>query len=196
LSDIGGVAQSIISIAIFLNNFINKYIILLDIETLLNNSNISIKDLTNHKDLKLKKLKTKINKENMDVSSIKEKVEENNNIPPETKDSTIDKNNILFQKPNKENAMYNDEKNYKFEDTNIVDNTGKDSETYNNIIDNKNKKLKFVDYIFYKLKLKKRDNYIELYEAFREKMISVEKMIDDHLILNNLLKANNIDKNC
>ena len=137
LSDIGGVAQSILSIAIFLNNFINKYIILLDIETLLNNSNISIKDLTNQKDLKLKKLKTRINKENTDFSSNKQKVEENNNISPETKDNIIDKNNILTQKPNKENAIYNYEKNYKFEDTNIVDNTGKDSETYNNIINNK-----------------------------------------------------------
>ena len=63
LSEIGGVTQSIMAIAIFINNFINKYIIILDTQDLLISSNISLKDLCPQRNkIKLKNTNNNINK--------------------------------------------------------------------------------------------------------------------------------------
>ena len=45
LSEVGGVAQAIMTIALFMNNFINRYIILYDTQQLLNKANISITEI-------------------------------------------------------------------------------------------------------------------------------------------------------
>ena len=47
LSEVGGVAQSIMFIAVLINSFINKYIILSDTQKLLTSSNISINEIVN-----------------------------------------------------------------------------------------------------------------------------------------------------
>ena len=45
LSEVGGLVQTIMTIALFINNFINKYIILFDTEKLLSKANISITEI-------------------------------------------------------------------------------------------------------------------------------------------------------
>lgn len=49
LSDIGGLSQTIATIIIFINNFINKYIIILDTESLLSKANISVHEICKKK---------------------------------------------------------------------------------------------------------------------------------------------------
>ena len=49
LSEIGGLAQAITTIFIFINNFINKYIIILDTESLLSKANISVIEICKKK---------------------------------------------------------------------------------------------------------------------------------------------------
>ena len=197
LSNIGGAAQSIISIAIFLNNFINKYIILLDTQNLLKNKNIYIVDLCNNKNrIKLKNGNNKSIDKNTEAPSIKQSIKEHNiNTSPETKDGIIEKNNILTQNKLNENKIYNDDKNFKYEDTNIINNKETELEINNDIINNKDKKIKISDYLCYKFKIKKKHNNIKFYEYFNEKIISVENIIENHLILNNLLKMNDTNKN-
>lgn len=56
LSEVGRIAQSIMWIAFFINNFFNKYIILSDTQKLLSSSNISINEIVNQSnELKIKK---------------------------------------------------------------------------------------------------------------------------------------------
>ena len=190
LSDVGGVAQAIMAIAIFINNFINKYIILDDTEKLLTKANISINEICAHKRI------IKINNNttsNCNVTSIKENEKEKNSISPETKEEMMPKkdDNGFSKREEINNTIYNDEKNYKFEDTEIVDKVKKSK----NVSKNTSKeKLTFCNFLIYKISFGKRKNNIKLFEIFREKVISVETLIRNYLNIKNLLKVNEIDK--
>ena len=169
----------------------------MDTQNLLKNKNIYIVDLCNNKNrIKLKNGNNKSIDKNTEAPSIKQSIKEHNiNTSPETKDGIIEKNNILTQNKLNENKIYNDDKNFKYEDTNIINNKETELETNNDIINNKDKKIKIGDYLCYKFKIKKKHNNIKFYEYFNEKIISVENIIENHLILNNLLKMNDTNKN-
>ena len=97
-----------------------------------------------------------------------------------------EKDKISTNKGTTENAIYNDEKKYKFEDTGILNNKI-DEEINNNSIKNENKKISFWEFLIYKLRLKKKNNKIKLYEDLRIKIISVENLIISHLNIYKLL---------
>ena len=187
LSNVGGVAQSIMTIAIFINNFINKYIILYDTEKLLAKANISINEICTHK----KNIQINHSSSNCDVTSVKEiKEKENNSISPETKEDMMTKNNDngFSQKEAINSPIYKDEKKYKFE---IVDKSEQANIEPKNA---KKEKLNFWTFLIYKISFGKKKNNIKLYEMFREKVISVETLIRNYLNINNLLKFNELDK--
>ena len=192
LSEVGGVAQSIMFIAVFINNFFNKYIILSDTQKLLSSSNLSINEIANQSNkLKFKKSKLNLNSQNVELTSIKKIPDKiKNTINSNSKDEVEDKNKTLTNKEILENAIYNEENNYKFDDTNIV--TNKDNEsTINNQINNNIEKISFRKYFLYKISLGKKNNNLKLYEEFRENIISVENLIKNHLDINNLIKCRN-----
>ena len=193
LSDIGGLSQTIATIIIFINNFINKYIIILDTESLLSKANISVHEICNKKNQIRIKNPSKNVKKNDEFTCIKNtsNIETNNNNSLEAKENVIKKNKDLTKMKNIENSIYNnDEKNYKYKDTSIV--TNKDNEKSNK---NKNEKITFWNFLVYKFSFSKKHKNIEPYEKFREKVISVENLIINHLNVHNLLKVNESDIN-
>ena len=97
---------------------------------------------------------------------------------------------------NIENSIYNsDQKNDKYKDKNIVTNKENEKTENNNSDRSKNEKITFLDFLVYKFSLGKKNKNIELYEKFREKIISVENLIINHLNIHNLLKVNETDIN-
>ena len=192
LSDVGGIAQAILTIAIIINNFINKYIILYDTEKLLNQNKILVTEICAHK--KIVKISNSYN--NSNATSFKENYERNS-ISPETKEEIIEKNNKDFgQRKILESPFYKDGKEFKFEDTKIVDKDFKNGRNDIKINRNKTKRenFSFWDFLVYKFSFGKRNRNIRLFEEFRETVISVENLTKDHLNILNLLKCNDIKK--
>ena len=199
LSDIGGVAQAIMTIAIFINNFINKYIILTDTEKLLTKEKITINEVCSHK--RIIKINNSFIKRETPFEEIKEKDKKIVSIG--SKEDMMKKNDdntsYPYQKETINSPIYNDEKNYKFEETEIVDKVGNNNKE--NVDTNcansknaKNENLTFWNFFIYKFTFGKKYKNIKLYELFREKMISVENLIKNHLNIINLLKYNEIEK--
>ena len=191
LSEVGGVAQAIMTIALFMNNFINRYIILYDTQQLLNKANISITEIC------AKKKEIKINESyNCEFTSVKEiNKDEINSICPETKEEIMEKKeNSVNQKQDIEKPIYNNDQNYKYEEPEIVDKIN-NKKNENSGKNNKSKeKLSFWNFFVYKLSFGKKHNIMRIYEAFREKVISVENLTRNHLNILNLLKFNKINK--
>ena len=50
-------------------------------------------------------------------------------------------------------------------------------------------------FILNKISFGKKYKYLKIYEDFRKKIISVENLIKNYLIINNLLKINDIKEN-
>ena len=198
LANVGGVAQAIMAVALFINNFINKYIILVDTQKLLSRANIPLNSICQ----KRTKINLKSSSSNFDLTSKKESnFKERNSISPGAKEELSEKNNIEENNNNSfmENPIYCDEKNYKFEDSGIVTNNEKGKVNINNNkknpnIKNDNINLSFWNFFIYKFSFGKKHNNIKLYEAFREKVISVETLIRNHLNILNLLKVNKVNK--
>ena len=177
------------TIALFINSFINRYIILYDTENLLTKANISITEIC------AKKREIKINNSlcDSDLTSVKEiNKEKNNSIYPESKEEIVEKKEkVVNQKENIENKIYDKEQNYKYETTiEKIDNKNKE----NSVKNSKKEKLSFWNYFIYKISFGKKHDNIRIYEAFREKVISVETLIRNHLNIINLLKFNKLQK--
>ena len=114
------------TIALFINSFINRYIILYDTENLLTKANISITEIC------AKKREIKINNSlcDSDLTSVKEiNKEKNNSIYPESKEEIVEKKEkVVNQKENIENKIYDKEQNYKYETTiEKIDNKNKEN---------------------------------------------------------------------
>ena len=69
---------------------------------------------------------------------------------------------------------------------------------YNNIVNGnileKNKKSNFFGYILYLITCKKKNNFYKIYNDFREKIISEEHLIRNHLNIYSLLKISKQNK--
>ena len=192
LSEIGGVAQAIMTIALFINNFFNKYIILFDTEKLLTKANISITEICARK----REIKINNSSYNSEFTTVKEiNKDEINSISPETKEKIMERNdNAINQNQDVEKPVYNNEQNYKYEEPEIVDKIcNKNKE--NSVKNHKTKEIfSFWNFIIYKLSFGKKYNNLRIYEVFREKVISVENLTRNHLNILNLLKFNKINK--
>ena len=187
LSDIGGVAQSIITIAIFINHIFNQFTILSDIKNLLNNYEIPENGILPEKiNINFKNKKFIINKQNDKQNSL-EQISKNKKVNicniSNANEEISEKNNCLNS-----NQIYNN-KNKKsiLQENNIIDNKRIENLTIKNN-KNKNDGINFWELIIYKLSFGKKYNSLKNYEDFRAKIISVENILEHHLKINNLLK--------
>ena len=180
LSSIGGVSNAIIFIAHFINKIIYQYTALKDIKTLLNSSNITIDEIDKpKKNIQLKNY-SNINLRYIENSSIKKNYEKAD-ISSRTNIEIIDKNNSRYKEEKKEKQINNSISMDK--DKNI----GKHfnvSYKYNN----QKEKITFWKFLIYKFCCGKKNLYLQFYENFREKIISVENLIQNSQKINNLLK--------
>ena len=175
LSNIGGIYQFVMIISIYINNFYNNYIILLDTENLLN-STIS--------DEKNKKKKNKYEDRNniiKDFDKIKKTSERKIfNTEITNNKHEIIKNNISQTNNNCINPL--DETN--LENQKKVKNINKNDDK------NSNKKYKknFIEYFLFKISFGKKCNHFKIYNDFIIKIISEEHLVKNHLNIYNLLR--------
>jgi len=125
-------------------------------------------------------LKNNSNKRNIGDSSLKKSFKKAD-ISSRANIEIIDKNGALHKQEKKENQINNpirknkDEKNGK----NIY-------VRYN--FNNQKEKIIFWKFLIYKCSCGKKNYNLQLYESFREKIISVENLIQNNIKINDLLK--------
>ena len=183
ISNIGGIYQFITFVAIFLNSFYNKYIVLLDTENLLKTSIYSEK-YNFHKNRKFPKNLDNLIKHRKSSGNIE-----------------IEKNNASFsdiKKRNKKIKNSNDKILAKSTDFCLKNPNENNIKSQKSLNEEKNKKEKkdgnnnnnYWKFILYKLSLDKNNNNFGIYQNFRMKIISEEHLIRNHLNIYNLLRVN------
>ena len=181
LSDIGGVSQSIITIAIFINNIFNKFTSLSDIKCLL--------DYYKIENNKISPIKININSKNRNINKKNDKQNSLGQISENRKVNICNISNVNDEKSEKNNCLnqfYNNNKQNILEVAHITtDNKGIENIKSNN---NKDDGINFWEFIIYKLSFGKKHSTLKYYEDFRAKIISVENIVEHHLKINNLLK--------
>ena len=208
ISDIGGVFEILLVFASFINSLYNDYIALSDTSELLNSLIDKEKNpLKNENDNNKKEIKIDLNNRNLNNIKEEDKKYEAN----ETKNEEILKMKPgrlppLFPKNGEKNIinsnnsemftndnMNNDKKKIEFSSTKnteeIIDN--------NFVIENtleKNKKSNFFGYIFYLITCKKKNSFYKIYNDFREKIISEEHLVRNHLNIYSLLRISKQSK--
>ena len=185
LSDVGGVSNTIIFIACFINKIINEYSAIKDIESILKSSNINIEEaIKPKKSIELKNINS--NSKNIDtVHSSSNSITNNfeKSILSSKTNLEIEKDCSL-EKENKDNQLSNFEKNNK--DVNNGNPFNKKN-TYNNEKGN----IIFWKFLIHKISFGKKNKHFKLYEDFREKIISVENLVQSNFHLLDLLKIIN-----
>lgn len=194
LSFIGGIKQIITILAFYINKFYYNYIVLFDTEKLLTSSIHEEKKIHNKKKFKYGKIKN-IKKEelkNIKKEEIKEKKHhksfdrnkntgniniKSNKGKNEENPSKIGSNNFLTNYESKDGKI-----NFKMK----KNEHNKDSE--NLIEDTINKNNIFCSYISFKFLCKKSSGFFYTYNKFRERIISEEHLIRNHLNIYNLIK--------
>jgi len=183
LTTMGGTANSIILIASFINRIINKFTVLKDIQSILNSSNVNIDEISQpKKNIELKKI-SNLNEKNSKNSSIIKNIDKTD-ISSRTNLEIFDKNSDISKEEKKEKSINNFENNKK------EDKEGK-SFNKSNEHNNQKEEIIFWKFLVYKLSCGKKNNHFKLYEDFREKIISVENLIQSSLNSHNILKFKN-----
>ena len=181
LSSIGGVSNAIIFIAKIINKVINQYTALKDIKSILNSSNLSIDEIDKSKKNIQLKNNANINLKNFENSSIKQNIEKAD-ISSRTNLDIFDKNSSLDKEEKKEKQINNSINKNKDENVGKNFNIG---HKYNN----QKEKIIFWKFLIYKCSCGKKNNSnLQYYENFREKIISVENLIQNSIKINDLLK--------
>jgi len=180
ISEIGGIAQAITYVAMFINCLFNKYVTISNVEKIIfpylkceynrkNSRNMKIETLSK----KMKKCDSNTNlNNNYDIHS------------PTSEIKTTSNNN--------DDACINDtiSNKYRSNDTQIVSKEEESKTYYYYLI---KKKFNFWSYRWYKITCGKKNSYFKEYEDFRIKIISEENIIKNHLNILNLLKVNEIN---
>ena len=175
ISSIGGVAQGITYITVFLNCLFNHYVTISNVEKIIF-PYLQHDEIKRKGTIKIDNLPKKMNNNtnlndnfNMDCQTIESKISPNNN----------------------DNACINEtiENKYKNNETQIV---SKEDELRTHYYALFKKKFNFWYYRWYKLTCGKHNKYFKEYEDFRIKIISEENIIKNHLNVLNLLKINKI----
>ena len=175
ISDIGGISQFITIFASYINLFYSNYKILSDSEKLIYPSINQNKKLPNlSKNFQSYETNKSNNTEVGKIVNSKNELNENQKV--------------LKSNSNINNYAYIKEKGYK-EDSKIINH----KENENENIQIKKEKISFWYYFKYKIACNKNNNYIELLEIFRKKIISEEHLIKNHLNVHSLLKINEIN---
>jgi len=182
LTTLGGVANSIILIASFINKLINQFTILKDIQSILNSSHISIDEINQpKKNIELKKI-SNINPKNIENNSINKNIDKTD-ISSRTNLEIIEKNNSIISKEEKKEKQKNNDEN-----NNKVDKNEQQNFNKNNEHNNQEEKILFWKFLVHKFSCGKKNHHLQLYEDFREKIISVENLIQINLNTHNILK--------
>ena len=174
LSTIGGISNAIIFIVHIINKFINQYTALKDIKSILNSSTLNIDEIDKpKKSIQLRK--------NINIRNIGDRLTKKNfekiDISSKTNIEIIGKNSSLGKEEKKENPISKSK----------VGNIGKNFNIrtkYNN----QKEKMTFWKFLIYKCSCGKKNNYLQFYENFREKIISVENLIQNSIKIDDLLK--------
>jgi len=185
LSDVGGVSNTIIFIACFINKIINEYTAIKDIESILKSSNINIEEtIKPKKSIEFKYINS--NSKNFEaVHSSSNSI--NNNFYKEHLSSKTNleiEKDCSLEKENKDKEISNAGKNNADENNGMPINK---KNTYNNEKGN----IMFWKFLVHKLSFGKKNNYLKLYEDFREKIISLENLVQSNFYLMDLLKLIN-----
>ena len=186
ISQIGGVAQGIIYVAVFLNCLFNEYVTISNIEKIifpyLKPDNSKKKENIKRTFDKLQKNENKFVNDN----NFNHKIEINYQTS-DSKETSNDNDN------NNDDAYINDiiTNKYKNNETQII---SKEDEIMTHYYASVKKKFNFWYYRWYKLTCGKKNKYFKEYEDFRIKIISEENIIKNHLNICNLIKVNNISR--
>ena len=186
ISEIGGVAQGITYVAVFLNCLFNEYVTISNIEKIifpyLKPDNSKKKENIKRTFDKLQKNENKFVNDN----NFNHKIEINYQTS-DSKETSNDNDN------NNDDAYINDiiTNKYKNSETQII---SKEDEIMTHYYASVKKKFNFWYYRWYKLTCGKKNKYFKEYEDFRIKIISEENIIKNHLNICNLIKVNNISR--
>ena len=181
LSTLGGVANTIIIIATFINKIINQFTALKDIQSILNSSHVSINEINQpKKNIEIKK-NSNLNPKDLEYNSINKNIDKTD-ISSRTNIEIIDKNSMISKEEKKEKQTNNIDNNNR-EDKNEQKNFNKKNE-YNN----QKEKIIFWKFLIHKFTCGKKIRHLKLYENFREKIISVENLVQINLNAYNILK--------
>ena len=181
LTTLGGVANTIIIIATFINKIINQFTALKDIQSILNSSHVSINEINQpKKNIEIKKI-SNLNTKDLEYNSINKNIDKTD-ISSRTNIEIIDKNSMISKEEKKEKQTNNIDNNNR-EDKKEQKNLNKKNE-YNN----QKEKIIFWKFLIHKFTCGKKIRHLKLYENFREKIISVENLVQINLNAYNILK--------
>ena len=201
ISDIGGTYEVIITLFILINKIFNYYAILGDTEKLLNLCPCSIKEIMRKERIKIKKFRQNKNKnpKELDPPKIEKEIinKENNNFYPKSNENVLDKNDdnkMQSSSKNVNNYTFIIENEFKYENSEIINNKDNKNNYKSSNTNNYKQKVKFWEYLIYKMTFGKKNNKIILYENFRTNIISVENIINNYLSISYISKVLNLEQ--
>jgi len=198
ISNIGGTYEVIISLFIVINKIFNYYAILCDTEELLSQCPWHIKEILKNEKMKIKKFIQKKNKNLKELDTRQKEIlsKENNYFCNKSNEKELDKkdkNKIQSSSKNINNCTFIIEDEFKYENSEIINNKDSKKNFKNNNTINVMEKINFCEYLIYKITLGKKNNKVKLLENFRKNIISVENIINNYLSVNYISKVLNID---
>ena len=196
---IGGINQVVIFISVCINKFYNKYIEIIDTDTLLFSS-IKKRRRDRKKIIANKNIDIKLEELNKDNRNnlVKKSIEREKNNENLNKKMEKNKNDINISR-SRNNFVNSSEELYHISNNHIKSIENKDKTNNNSNVNNKYNKVTskiseekktFYKFILFTLLCGKRYNWFGIYKNFRKKIISEEHLIKNYLIIYNLLKAN------
>ena len=201
ISDIGGTYEVTISVFIIINKIFNYYAILCDTEKLLDLCPCTIKEIMKNERMKIKKFKQKKNKNLKDLDPKQKQKEilskENNNFFAKSNEQELDKkddNKMQSSSKNINNCTFIIEDEFKYENSEIINNKDSKKNFKSNNTINYKDKIKFWKYLLYKITFGKKNKKIKLFENFRTNIISVENIINNYLSISYISKVLNLDQ--
>ena len=204
IADIGGIAEFINFVAIFLSYLYNNYIIIADTEVLLSSFNNNYEN-KNTKKINVKfniKKNNKINIENnssnnsdIKIQKIRHKSKKNDtfNIIENKETDKIKSNslNIIISADNSKNqkrTKYDYNTNFTYNKTEEFKNNQETEKVKNTnqISEQEIGKINFFKYLIFKIFCKKKYENIKVYEDFREKVMSEKQLYLNYFYINEL----------
>ena len=204
IADIGGIAEFINFVAIFLSYLYNNYIIIADTEVLLSsfNNNYENKNTTKinvkfdiKKNNKMNIENNSSNNSDIKIQKIRHKSKKNDtfNIIENKERDKIKSNslNIIISDDNSKNqkrTKYDYNTNFTYNKTEELKTNQEREEVKNSnqISEQKIEKINFFKYLIYKIFCKKKYENIKVYEDFREKVMSEKQLYLNYFYINQL----------
>ena len=207
IADVGGIAEFINYIAIFISYYYNNYIIIADTQILLssfNNNfdkNIKVNNIINSRNINNLNIDNNSNNSNnsnikIHITKFKSKKSDFFNDVVEKKEKEKDNlksnySNLIISSDNSKNQkIIKSDCNINFSNNKIE--KLKDNEERKNIQinkkigDKKREKMTFFNYLVYKIFCGNKYENIKVYEDFREKIISEEQLFKNYFYINKL----------